>query len=250
MGKGKKQSNDMLSSPTFWSIAIISAIAVVVLTVCLITGIADNPAPDVTTSATTTVSTPNQEVNSDSVMLDKGLVITEMSKFSGQYMEDGSNESVTDVMMLVVKNTNVQDLQLARIDVAYSEFTASFQITNLPAGESVVVLEKNRQKYVDEKYTDIQAKDVVFFKEAMSLRKDKFEVSGELGGFILKNISDTDVTGDIYVYYKNAASDLYYGGITYRAKCSDGLKVGESKRIPAGHYSPESCEILMVAFGE
>ena len=48
------------------------------------------------------------------------------------------------------------------------------------------------------------------------------------------------------MYYKNSATDLLYGGITYRSKVSGGLKAGEIRQITAGHYNPKSSSIVMV----
>lgn len=184
------------------------------------------------------------------VELEQGLRIIRMDSYAGVYMEDGSDEIVSDVMMLIVENGAAQDLQLARIDVAYGDFTAEFEVTNLPAGEKVVVLEKNRHSSVSEEYRSVSSRNVVFFPEGMGLQEDRLEITGQQGSIDVKNISETDVAGDIYVYYKNSASDILYGGITYRAKIENGLAVGETKRVLTGHYSPDNCTVVMVTCGE
>ena len=46
--------------------------------------------------------------------LSDGLVIHYISSYAGIYMEDGTNEPVADVMMIILENTSEQDLQLAR----------------------------------------------------------------------------------------------------------------------------------------
>lgn len=186
----------------------------------------------------------------DPIILDNGLEILRVDCYSGMYMEDGTNEIVSDVMMIILHNTAEQDLQLARIDIAYTDFTAEFEVTNLPAGESAVLLEKNRHSAVSQEYESIETRNVVFFREAMSLHEDQLELTGSNGVIQVTNISGQDITGDIYIYYKNSASDLYYGGITYRVKAADGLAAGETMKIAAGHYSPDSCKFLMVTCGE
>lgn len=253
MTKAKNNKTDILASPVFWAVLIIVILSLVVLAVVLLHGGSQEHDPSKQTS-TTSVTTTGPVINaepseSEQIVLDQGLIITDISKYSGKYMEDGTNENVSDVMMLIVKNTNVQDLQLARIDISYDDVTASFQITNLPAGGSVVVLEQNRLSYIDGEYDDIQTRDVVFFNENMSMHEDRFSISSEYGVIKVTNISEEPVSGDIYVYYKNSSSDLFYGGITYRVKITDGLDAGETKSVSAGHYSPDSCKLLMVSFG-
>lgn len=78
----------------------------------------------------------------DIFSMECGLEITDMAAYAGIYMEDGSNEIVSNIMMVVLKNTTEKDLQLARIELTFSDFSAKFEVTNLPAGASVVLLEK------------------------------------------------------------------------------------------------------------
>ena len=66
------------------------------------------------------------------------------------------------------------------------------------------------------------------------------------GALNVQNVSDAAITGDIYICYKNAASDLYYGGITYRARIEGGLAPGEIRQVMTGHYSTVGSAIVMV----
>lgn len=105
----------------------------------------------------------------EAVELGDGLRIERMDRYAGIYMEDGSNEVVQDVMMLQVRNTSEQDLQLARIRVHYADFTAEFEVTNLPAGAQAVLLERSRRSVVSEPWLSAEAQNVVFFPEPMEL---------------------------------------------------------------------------------
>ena len=199
--------------------------------------------PPVTAPRETMPLTEKQE----HVELGNGLVIEMMDRYAGIYMEDGSNEVVQDVMMLMVCNTSEQDLQLARIRVHYPEYTAEFELTNLPTGARAVVLEKGRRSVGSESWLNIETENVVFFSEPMDLMPDRLELGGKAGLVEVTNISGGDLEGPVYVYYKNSAEDLFYGGITYRVTVSQGLKAGETVRIPAGHYDPENCSFVMAA---
>ncbi len=182
--------------------------------------------------------------------LSQGLVIHHISGYAGIYMEDGTDEVVSDVMMLVLENTADKDLQLARIRIEYSDFTAEFEVTNIPAGEKVVALEKNRHPKTAEACLSAEAYNVVFYPEAMSLREDRIQITGTAGSLEVTNISGTDIQGDIYVYYKNSATDLLYGGITYRVRVQGGLAAGETQQVIAGHYTAENSRLLLVEYGD
>lgn len=188
---------------------------------------------------------PNTNDMSQTAFLGDNLYITEIAKYTGAYMEDGSNEYVTDVMMVVLKNEGTSDLQLARINLVYADFTASFEVTNLPAGESAILLEKNRHTYVEEFYLQAKPENVIFFQEPMGLQESKVKVTGGKREITVENISD-ETLGQIYVYYKNSAEDLFYGGITYRSPVAAGLKPGESATIIANHYYETATTIIFV----
>jgi cytoskeletal protein RodZ len=196
------------------------------------------------------IQTEQEVTEPQPIELEDGLQILHIAGYAGMYMEDGSNEVVSNVMMLILENTGSEDLQLARISIAYSDFTAEFEVTNLPAGEMAVLLEKNRHAATGEDYRSIQVKNVVFFPEAMSLREDRLKITGSNGTLKVENISGEDIAGDIYIYYKHSASDLLYGGITYRVAVRGGLKAGESTTVIAGHYTPDSCRLLMADCGD
>ena len=88
--------------------------------------------------------------------------------------------------------------------------------------------------------------NVAVFDEPMDLMADTIRISGMDGMLNVENISDRDITGQIYIYYKYASADTFYGGITFRVPVEGGLKAGELRQVPAGHYSPEGCTLVQV----
>lgn len=186
----------------------------------------------------------------DPMYISEELEIEEISSYVGIFMEDGSDEVVNGVMMLVLKNTGKQDLQLAQIQVIYEDFTAEFEASNVPAGERIVLLEKNRAAMPVGEPKAVETGHVIFFSEPMSLCEEQFEITGGNGYLDVKNISGEDISGLIRVFYKNAGPDLLYGGITYMATVQDGIPAGETVRIMTSHYSESSSRILHVVCGE
>ena len=193
-----------------------------------------------------TVTAQQNNGNNQTAFLGNNLYITNVGNYTGAYMEDGSDEVVTDVLMIILKNEGEMPLQLARISLEYADFTASFEATNVPAGESVVLLEKNRHEYVPDTFFGATAENVVFFQEDMSLQEDKLKITGTNGALTVENLTNEKL-GEIYIYYKNSASDgLFYGGITYRARVDAGLQPGKSTTVMTGHYYANACTILNV----
>ena len=131
------------------------------------------------------------------------------------------------------------------IALSYGDKTAEFEVTNLPAGETVVVLEKNRMAYMDTKCDKAILRNSAFFPEAMSLCEDQVEVTGQKGKLSVKNLTDKPF-GEIYIYYKCTAPNALYGGITYRAKIDSGLEAGAMATVNSTHYDPGNTRIVNV----
>lgn len=188
-------------------------------------------------------------ITQETIPLNTDLQIEGMANYAGIYMEDGSDEIVTDVMMIILKNTGDQDLQLARVNVIFEGLVAEFEVSNLPAGEMLVALEKNRSPMPKGAYQSVELKNVAYFAEPMTVMADKLEITGGNGYIDVKNITEEDIAGPTRVFYKNSASDLLYGGITYMATLQEGVSAGETVRVLTGHYSEGNSRVVNVTCG-
>lgn len=180
----------------------------------------------------------------------KGLQVVKVGSYSGLFLEDGSNDVLSRILMIIVKNNGDRTVQYAEIEMTDGETTAYFSLSTLPPGESVVLLEKNRMSYADGKdLTEATMKNVALYQQEPTLCEDLLKIQ-ELNGFLnVTNISGEDIDGDIVIYYKNAASDLLYGGITYRITIKGGLVKDELRQIAAKHFTPKGSRIMWVTVG-
>ena len=207
------------------------------------------------TSATVpqvTVPEPTIEevVNIEGTSIGNDLIVRNIGSYTGAFVEDGSNEIVSGVLMLVVANIGDDDIQYAEITLPTDAGDAKFTLSTLPAGESVVLLEQNRMPHTgDEDASRAVSDNVAFFSEPLSLREEQLKLQILDGAINVSNISGADIEGDIVIYYKNAATDLYYGGITYRVRIEGGMKADEIKQIMASHFSESGSKIMFVTVG-
>ena len=208
----------------------------------------NSPTTETTNTPTTQETSPQPVELQLPIVLQEGLTITDIDKYAGIYMEDGSDEMVSNLLMIQVENTTGKDLYLAQIKLEYGNKTAEFQVTNLPNGAKAVLLERQRMSYTAQLPQNASAENVAFTTE-FSMFADQLEVNALDGVINVKNISGKDIPEDIYVYYKNYAGNLYYGGITYRIQIDGGLKAGEIRQIMASHYIQSSSKLLMVTIG-
>lgn len=250
----KNAGKQPASRQGFWIALIAALVLLCVLVVVLLTFGEDNmptEAPtDVPTRQITGPKAELEEIQKAAINLGSGMQITDIGKYTGVYMEDGSDELVSGILMIVVTNTGENTIQYAEIELAGKNSAASFSMSTLAPGSSVVLLEQNRMAYdAAEDYSGAVAKNVVLFQEPLSLCEDQLKLQILDGALNVTNISGADITGDIIIYYKNSAADMFYGGITYRVRIEGGLKSGEVKQLIASHLSAKGSTILFVTVG-
>lgn len=198
----------------------------------------------------TTDSNENNASKIEGISFPEGLQILDSGIFKGTFVEDGTDEDTDGVMALTVANNSDKWLEYAELIVATDKDTYHFSISALPSHAAACVLEEERKLFETAEEYDIELQHVVFYDETPSLHKDVFEIEAKNQQITVKNISDKDITGNVYVYYKLTMDDGYLGGIAYRAKIENGLAVGEEKACYAGHYWEEASEILFVTYVE
>ena len=205
----------------------------------------------VTDAAEETVNTPARvdELEEVSISLTHGLRITDVGSYTGVYMEDGSDEIVSGVMMIAVTNQGENAIQYAEITLPVGDRNAVFSLSTLPVGSTVILLEQNRMAYAAGEYTTATASNVALFSAPLSLCEDQLEIQILDGAMNITNISGADIAGDIIIYYKNSAADVYYGGITYRVRLQGGMKADEVRQIIASHFSDSGSTIMFVTCG-
>ena len=180
--------------------------------------------------------------------LGSGLSLMSASRFAGAFVEDGTDDIVSDVLAITVRNDGDKTVQYAHIILTQGETAYEFDVTTLPVGASAQLLELSRQPMPDS--TDGMTAEVTacaVFDTEPSLCEDVFRIETQDTAITITNNSGSEINGQIYVYYKIAYGDLYMGGITYRVGVA-GLKAGESSTCYAGHFSTDYSKLMFVTY--
>lgn len=185
---------------------------------------------------------------SDKMLLGEGIELQALSGYQGPYVEDGTDDTVSDVLAITVRNDGDKTVQYAHIILTQGETAYEFDVTTLPVGASAQLLELSRQPMPDN--TDgmtAQVTACAVFDTEPTMCEDVFQIETQDTAITITNNSGSDITGQIYVYYKIAYGDLYMGGITYRVGTA-GLKAGESTTCYAGHFSTDYSKLMFVTY--
>ncbi len=169
--------------------------------------------------------------------------------YSGTFVEDGLDEQVTDVLTIVVQNISSDLIEYGLITLDCGGETASFELSALPAGSYVLVMEKNRLTYNDT--MELSKPTCEQYAEPNNLVMDfgnDFKVYPSDGVINIENISGRDIESDVSLFYKNYEYGLFFGGITYRARFSGGVKAGQIAQCMQQHYSLEKSAIMYMSY--
>lgn len=185
---------------------------------------------------------------SEKMLLGEGIELQALSGYEGPYVEDGTDDIVSDVLAITVRNDGDKTVQYAHIILTQGETAYEFDVTTLPVGASAQLLELSRQPMPDS--TDgmtAQVTACAVFDTEPTMCEDVFQIETQDTAITITNNSGSDITGQIYVYYKIAYGDLYMGGITYRVGTA-GLKAGESTTCYAGHFSTDYSKLMFATY--
>ncbi|MBQ7962074.1 MAG: hypothetical protein IJ289_05685 [Clostridia bacterium] len=163
--------------------------------------------------------------------------------------EDASLAVSEDIAGIVVLNKSEKTLQYAEITADFSDGTVHlYKISTLPPGEACFVAEENKLPYreLTTGFFGFEINNVAFFTEEPSVYADKLQFSGADGILNIKNISDSDITENIVVYYKDYENSHLASGVTYRVTVEGGLEAGEIKQVMASHYRQNASMIMFV----
>lgn len=172
------------------------------------------------------------------------LKFTTYGRFTGKFVEDGRDEFVRNVAILLVSNVSDEYLQFAVLTFDISGKPAAFTVTGLNPGESAWVLEQNRLAIgTDAVFTHMD--DLVSFAPDNRDKTKDVQVHLGDGQLSVTNNTGKDLSG-VYIYYKQRHTDgNFLGGITYRVPMGD-LSDGNSASAIAAHCDPATCEVVRI----
>lgn len=177
------------------------------------------------------------------------IEIISVGNYSGIFVEDGSNDAVVDVASALVRNNSDEMLLAATFTFRVNDSeTAEFVVSNLPAGTTALVQEKNRRTF-SQSDVYVLEDDAYGMAENEQLQTDKFKVTGSDGMLTLENLTQQSYQ-KVYVYYKYVQQGgAFLGGVTFRTALEE-IGPGETAAVEAGHFSEGISQVVMVEIAE
>lgn len=173
------------------------------------------------------------------------LVIEKMAPYSGMFVEDGSNATVEDVAMLLVRNNSKTPVEYTQIRVMCGQEELLFDVSALPAGEKLVVQEKNGKTL--SKTVAASATALVVQRANMEMSENQVRVTDNGDNTLtVQNLTDEAIpTVRVFYKYYMENEGLFVGGIAFTVRISK-LGAGASITIQPSHYSSQTSRVVMV----
>ena len=183
--------------------------------------------------------------------LGNGIYVVSSEPYTGPFWEDGSDTAVEDIWSLKIVNSSDEDIEYLKIHAVTAEAEGNFEVTVLPAGGELIVLESSAAAYPqDAEDARYDAENLAFFQEERSILPEQLTLYGQDNWIKAENISGEDIAGDICVYYKNLEDGIFQGGITYRAVFPGGMAAGEAEEQEVLHYMKDTSQIMYVTYDQ
>ena len=173
------------------------------------------------------------------------LVIEKLAPYSGMFLEDGTNREVENVAMLLVYNDAVLPITYTKITIVYGQETLEFDVSALPAGEALVVQEKNGKAIPAGDMVSAEATVVRQVDMQMSEEQVKVTDNGD-NTLTIENLTEQNIpTVRIFYKYYMEQEGLFIGGIAFTVRITD-LQAGAKVTVQPSHYTSQSCRVVMV----
>ena len=166
----------------------------------------------------------------------------QLVRYEGPFWEDDSETEVADTAALLIENTGGY-LDSGAVILEWEEVRMVFELYDLPPGEKVLVLEKDRQRF----RRDLPINCYGWETEACPESTGAVIVE-DAGGMCMSVYNCTDdILPVVQICYKSCdpGSGMFIGGISYRTEVRD-LLPGERRHISPYHYASGSSKVVQV----
>lgn len=171
------------------------------------------------------------------------LLAVKATRYDGPYWEDGTNEEVTGVAGLVVENHGGLLISAGAVIVEMGKERLVFELSFLPPGGKMLVLEKDRKPYTHQNPISCYGWTKEEYPENPGLVS--VDTVG-LDGLTLTNYTGCTVPG-VQVQYKNydQETNMFLGGITYCLEESD-LLPREVRMVSPAYYTARGSRVVRI----
>lgn len=174
-----------------------------------------------------------------------GIVVQKISSYDGVYIEDGSDQEISNVAAMLMTNSSGNAIEYVSVSLKCDGELMEFEASDIPSGAAVLVQEKNKKSYSGGTYTECIGTAAQM--DGFGMAEDQVKVTpNEDDTFTVTNLTEQTIPC-VRLFYKLYMEDqgIYVGGITYNVKVTE-LEAGASQTISPSHYVQGYSRLMMV----
>lgn len=171
---------------------------------------------------------------------DYQIAIRRLNAYDGPFLEDGSDETVSNVLALQFRNDGEQDVQYAEYVFDVNGEEVAFKLSNLPAGQRCVVLAANKHAFNANEVLKLKSRLVAQVDYLPTADDQLLLVNNGDDTITIMNMTDHEIPL-ARVFYKTyyAEQESFIGGITYSVELKNIPAGGSSGAVAPSHFSAD-----------
>ena len=159
-----------------------------------------------------------------------------------------SIEEYDGKIALIAENISDKDVEFAILYLKTKDSLLTFKISVLFSGTKAYLMsETNYSGDLKDRIISWKTENRVDFTVRPDLNEDVLTVKAQNGSFSIKNISATDISSDILIYYKKLNNNLIDGSITHRIRIN-GLQAGALTYLKADGINKDNCRVIFTEY--
>ena len=145
---------------------------------------------------------------------------------------------------LIAENISEDNVEYAVLTLKTDDAYLTFNISALFKGEKAyLVCNENYSSDIAGRITSRKTDNRILYAKEKIIDENTLSVTVKNGAFSVKNISETDISSDIFIYYKEIVNNLPNGSVTHRLRIN-GLKAGALSYVKADGINTDNCRII------
>ena len=149
---------------------------------------------------------------------------------------------------LIAENISEENVEFAVLTLKTDDAYLTFNISALFTRErAYLVCNENYSSDIAGRITSRKTDNRILYAEEKIIDENTLSVTVKNGAFSVKNISETDISSDIFIYYKEIVNNLPNGSVTHRLRIN-GLKAGALTYVKADGINTDNCRIIFTEY--
>lgn len=159
-----------------------------------------------------------------------------------------SVEKINGKPALIAENISDEDIKFALIRIKTMDSELTFNVSALFKNTKAFLLcNEEYSSDIEDEIVYWQSENKMVYSKAPGLNTDSVNVTVSNGAISVQNVSDSDISSEIRIYYKEMNNNLLNGSVTHRVKINS-LNAGALTYIKVDGINNNNCKVIFTEY--